>query len=451
MPRLRSETEPGRGHNIFNGRSRSGEHNEDTATGSGTGIKSSPSTREQLLEAAREKTSQFVARLGRPPGDEINGLDLSGMQPEELGATDDIKLAARSGDNAQAETDQFKHPTAIDLMQGLGFRQPESLRNRRQQVNDSDAFGDTGTSPSHAQRDVESGTPPPAFGGGGVLSHLLRLHASQLQHSRPGSVYSIDSDHESPFKSGTATPNLEPPHPPGIASPVRVKDRRKWYKNPSYTSTAALVQASMNLGRMSLPSSTNLSPIDQKEKAGRKNKRRKRREEEEVKLRIHISEIIVRQRYLMQLCRAFMRYGAPTHRLEEYMNMTARVLDVEAQFMYLPGCMLMSFDDPYTRTAEVKLVRVVQGLDLGRLEEVHDHHKRVTHDMMDMHSAIDELTELMQRKPRYPKWALVLLYGLGSAAVGPFAFSARPIDMPIIFVLGCCAGPGQVSCNNFLR
>jgi uncharacterized membrane protein YjjP (DUF1212 family) len=395
--------------------------------------------------AAREKTALFAARLGRPLDDVVGGMDLSGMRPEQLGSTDDMESRPRArSDVPRSETDQSKYQAAIDLMQGLGLAQPEGL-HQRPLGNDNVHSPGTGISQNAARRDVESPTSPSAFDGGGVLSHLLRLHASQLQHSRPGSTHSNDSDHEWQYKSGTATPNIEQPHSPGThtpgtQSPGRVKDRRKWYKDPSHTSTAALVQASMKLGQVSLPSTTHLPHLEQGEKGDRKKKRRRKRREDEVKLTIHISEIIVRQRYLMQLCRAMMRYGAPTHRLEEYMQMTARVLDVEAQFMYLPGCMLMSFDDTYTRTAEVKLVRVVQGLDLGRLEEVHNHYKRVTHDMMDIDSAIDELTELMQRKPRYPKWALVLLYGLGSAAVGPFAFSARPIDMPIIFVLGCCVG-----------
>jgi hypothetical protein len=33
---------------------------------------------------------------------------------------------------------------------------------------------------------------------------------------------------------------------------------------------------------------------------------------------------------IMQLCRALMKYGAPTHRLEEYMMMTSNVLDIKA-------------------------------------------------------------------------------------------------------------------------
>ena len=57
------------------------------------------------------------------------------------------------------------------------------------------------------------------------------------------------------------------------------------------------------------------------------------------------------------LCRALMLFGAPTHRLEEYLQMTARVLEIDSQFLYLPGCMIISFDDRSTHTTEVKIVR----------------------------------------------------------------------------------------------
>ena len=39
---------------------------------------------------------------------------------------------------------------------------------------------------------------------------------------------------------------------------------------------------------------------------------------------------------------------------------------------------------------------------------------------------------------------LVLVYGLASATVGPFAFQARPIDMPIAFALGSLLGTLQL-------
>lgn len=120
--------------------------------------------------------------------------------------------------------------------------------------------------------------------------------------------------------------------------------------------------------------------------------------------------------------------------------MTARVLDVDSQFLYVPGCMIMSFDDSSTRTTEVKLVRVVQGVDLGRLADTHNVYKNVIHDMIGIEEAGNELEELMAKKPRFNRYFIVLIYGLATAMVGPFAFDARPIDMPIIFFNGCLLG-----------
>lgn len=165
--------------------------------------------------------------------------------------------------------------------------------------------------------------------------------------------------------------------------------------------------------------------------------------EDEIQVTLQIAQIIARQRYIMQLCKALMRFGAPTHRLEEYMHMTAKALGVESQYLYVPGCMIMSFDDAATRTAEVKLVRVVQGVDLGRLADTHNVYKNVVHDVYGIEEAIHELEEIMNKSPRFNKWVIVFVYGLATAMVGPFAFNARPIDMPVIFFNGCLLGVMQ--------
>ncbi|KAH3513910.1 hypothetical protein KXV55_001550 [Aspergillus fumigatus] len=415
---------------------------------------SSVFSRDRWLQASRsvrEKTGRLADRLGRPEGQDANGLGSSLVPMEELGSQEDEKLAAffrnhkDSGPSDQPNLHMAVAAEAQELMQGFGLaemrqRKPSAEANEKESaVPESDAT----TLADRAATDVEAnGNPPPPLLGGGVLSALLRLQASQMEHSRTNSMYSApESDIEStPTLSGTVTPTPGVPHSASSPPPTRQKPQA-WYKKSRNSSTASLIHASMNMGRIGSASAWANANVPPPEiKSGSKGNKKKKKNDDEVKLRYHIADIIVRQRYIMQLCRAFMRYGAPTHRLEEYMQMTARVLDIEAQFMYLPGCMIMSFDDPYTRTAEVKLVRVPQGLDLGRLEEVHGCYKRVTHDMTDMQTAIGELTEIMDRKPRYPRWLVILLYGVGSAAVGPFGFSARPIDMPIIFVLGCCVG-----------
>ncbi|KAL1836129.1 hypothetical protein VTK73DRAFT_5191 [Phialemonium thermophilum] len=159
-----------------------------------------------------------------------------------------------------------------------------------------------------------------------------------------------------------------------------------------------------------------------------------------MRITVHIAEIISRHRYLVKLCRALMMYGAPTHRLEAYMAMSARVLGIEGQFLYLPGCMVVSFDDSSTHTTEVKIVRVAQGVDLGRLRDVHQIYKEVVHDRIGVEEATQRLDAVFARPPKYNNLVRVAMYGLASVTVAPFAFEGRFIDLPIAFALGALIG-----------
>lgn len=128
--------------------------------------------------------------------------------------------------------------------------------------------------------------------------------------------------------------------------------------------------------------------------------------------------------------------------------MSTRILEIEGHYLYLPNCMIVSFDDAQTHTTEVKLVRTNQEPDLSRLSDVHEMYKRVIHDdNVSVSDAITRLDEIMKRKPRYPRWVLVIVSGLASASVGPFAFGARPIDIPLAFLLGSLVGFMQLVLN----
>lgn len=120
--------------------------------------------------------------------------------------------------------------------------------------------------------------------------------------------------------------------------------------------------------------------------------------------------------------------------------MTARVLELDVQVLYIPGCMLISFDDSSTHTTEVKLVRTNQGINLGKLKDVHEIYKEVVHDVTGVEEATQRLECIIREKPKHHKWLLVLVYGFASACVGPFAFESNFIDLPIAFVLGLCLG-----------
>ncbi|KAI2788010.1 Pheromone-regulated membrane protein 10 [Penicillium oxalicum] len=410
-------------------------------------IQRSKHTMSQLI---RQKTTRLTERLGRP-SDEGEALNAS-ILPEDMGIPLEevqARRARRAADRLrmlEGGEEPHEPPPSAEahrLVRSITQAQDnQALRKRRPRgaYQRSGQSTPEGVLKGFAARRRSSG----GFGGGGILAQLLKLQAVQSASSRPESVITDDSDSDAQLSSGATTPrkvNSQSPSMslsmPNSGSATPRKEKLKWYKKSPHLSTASLVDASMNLSRASLPAGTAESLYQNKKQ--RKNKRRTRLEDE-IRVTVHIAEILARQRYIMQLCRALMRYGAPTHRLEEYMSMTARVLEVSGQFLYLPGCMIMSFDDPTTRTAEVKLVRMTQGIDLGRLADTHNVYKNVVHDLIGVEEATQELDEIMSRKPRFNKWILVLMYGFASATVGPFAFGARPIDMPMIFCLGCLVG-----------
>ncbi|PLB53562.1 DUF1212-domain-containing protein [Aspergillus steynii IBT 23096] len=338
-----------------------------------------------FAQRVRRAASRVGARLGRDPdgGDALN----ASLHPEGYGAIDDIQLAELMEADLHDDTFRLKLRNALDseahtLAQGLGLR---NLHPVGQTVGNGEEVN------------------------GGVLSHLVQSytgHRRQFSESTlsVASVASVESTASQDSQTGK----------------TKKPRKQKWYDEGEDESRV-----------------NGKAKGKGKEKAKLRGKGKKR----QVQLTEKIGAILARQQYMMRLCRALMKYGAPTHRLEEYMQMTANVLTVQGQFMYLPGCMIMSFDDPLTHTAEVKVVSVVPGLDLGRLAMTHNVYKNVMHGKLDVDQAISDLDELMKRKNRYHKpWVMVILSGLASVAVGPWGFDARPIDMPVIFLLGCLLG-----------
>ncbi|KAG5365783.1 Pheromone-regulated membrane protein 10 [Yarrowia sp. B02] len=170
----------------------------------------------------------------------------------------------------------------------------------------------------------------------------------------------------------------------------------------------------------------------------------KRRRRQEVKITVHIAELLQRQRFILRMCRALMLYGAPTHRLEEYMKMTSRVLEIDGQFLYIPGCMIVSFGDATTHTSEMQLVRCVQGVNLSKLQDTHEIYKEVVHDMIGVEEASNRLDEILRSKNLYPPWLCVIFFACGTGVVSPYAFRGRWADIPMCIILGSVVGFFQI-------
>ena len=326
--------------------------------------------------------------------------------------------------------------------------------------------------PEH-ERDHADYVPKPKTYNEGILSSLLRLYNEQGAATLSHPLKTLDrklaasnqplhsaEDENIASASSSATTSKE-------ASGQTTPKHQKWYskhENPSTTpSIAKLVSSSRILAQPTaapLTKAEQSTPPVQGKKAGMRPQRPRistrpssgtlqtifnkatgpQPSDDEFKVHLHVADVLKRHQYLLKLCRALMSYGAPTHRLEEYMRMSARVLEVEGQFLYIPGCMIISFDDSGTHTTEVRIVRTAQGVHLGKLRDTHEIYKEVVHDLIDLDEAMTRLNQVIKADNVFKPWFLVFVYGIASMCVGPFAFGARPIDMPIAFSLGCLLG-----------
>lgn len=267
---------------------------------------------------------------------------------------------------------------------------------------------------------------------GGLLSSLLKLSSASI----------IDR----PFVSGASCPAT----PRNVSGTVEARANNKWSQrnNSSPDRLRTINDSSSILGRPKSPKMLN--------KGSRQGTGKRRngsifdsakskltcrpRLEDEIRITVHIAETISRQNYLLKLCHALMSFGAPTHRLEEYMRMSARVLEIQGSFLYLPGCMIISFDDESTHTTDVRLVKTTQGVNLGLLKDIHEIYKEVVHDIIGVEEATQRLERLNMESPKHNKWVLVIVHGLASAAVAPFGVYTFWLQLSRLIILQLLKG-----------
>ncbi|KAF7511760.1 hypothetical protein GJ744_003491 [Endocarpon pusillum] len=280
------------------------------------------------------------------------------------------------------------------------------------------------TPPAH-ERHQQDYIPRPTEFKPSILSMLLKVHD---QHSagvvinRHSASDPFNTEHHdarpwrrrsgaklrSSSPSTAVTPGASPPSSEVSTPQTSGKStprRRKWYDKPSgsasTTSLSGLLDASMVLGA---PAASKAAPGAHKRTASRPHLTRPR---------------------TTGILSSAMHKLTPKHKNPNEILITPQRI---------------SFDDSDLHTTEVKLVKADPGVDLGKFRDTFDIYKQVVRDLIGVEEAMQRLDEVNKRPEKFNVWIKILMYGLASAFVGPFAFSARPIDMPIAFVLGCVLG-----------
>jgi uncharacterized membrane protein YjjP (DUF1212 family) len=147
----------------------------------------------------------------------------------------------------------------------------------------------------------------------------------------------------------------------------------------------------------------------------------------------------IKRHCLLRLGKAFIRFGAPTHRLEGIMKAARQALGLrEAHFVLLPSLMLVSFGNGVQGSTEMRLVKTPTGLDLGRLSETYSIYKDITHSCIGASEAAERLGSLLSPddKPFWGRGARICFGFLTAFLVCPMAFSGSLIDAAVAGIFG---------------
>lgn len=143
----------------------------------------------------------------------------------------------------------------------------------------------------------------------------------------------------------------------------------------------------------------------------------------------HPPAMINRQEFLIKLARSLMSFGAPSHRIESQLVSAARILEVEAEFIHLPGVIICSFGDQELGCSETHFVKCGGRLSLGALHKVHVVYRSVVHDEISAKKATEQLDDLLNAPPLYPIFFRCVLSFCLSALICPLAFGGSFLDM----------------------
>ncbi|KAK7060506.1 pheromone-regulated protein prm10 [Paramarasmius palmivorus] len=120
-----------------------------------------------------------------------------------------------------------------------------------------------------------------------------------------------------------------------------------------------------------------------------------------VKIEFNVVSMAHRQEFLLKLAKALMAFGAPSHRIESQLIAAGRILEVQAEFIHLPGVIICSFGDQEMGCSETHFVKCGGRLSLGALHKVHVIYRAVVHDEVSAKNATEQLEELLNAPPLY--------------------------------------------------
>lgn len=143
-----------------------------------------------------------------------------------------------------------------------------------------------------------------------------------------------------------------------------------------------------------------------------------------------------RRDFLLKLTQALLTFGSPSYRIESQLLAASVILEVDAEFVYLPGVIIVVFHNRETKTTRLHTVRSSGRLALTYLHRVHDIYKDVLHNQVRVTTGTKAIDNLLHTKPLYPVFFRCMLAFMCASVICPLAFGGSFVDM---WISGTCA------------
>ncbi|KAI8918345.1 hypothetical protein DFJ77DRAFT_428264, partial [Powellomyces hirtus] len=145
-----------------------------------------------------------------------------------------------------------------------------------------------------------------------------------------------------------------------------------------------------------------------------------------------------RRDFLIKLSRAFAVYGSPSHRLEHNLRSVSDALDVESNFVVLPGLILISFGNE-DHSSSTHLVKAPQGFNMAKLTAVNFLCRDLTDGSVMIDQALERLSEIRLGQD-YSRPVFLSTFPIVSFGIAIIGFKANWLESGMSAILGLVVG-----------
>ncbi|OAC98323.1 hypothetical protein MUCCIDRAFT_181517 [Mucor lusitanicus CBS 277.49] len=166
--------------------------------------------------------------------------------------------------------------------------------------------------------------------------------------------------------------------------------------------------------------------------------------EDRIRITFEIANILQKQEFLRKLCKSLMLYGCPAHRLEYAMRQVSRTLAVDAEYVFIPNVMLVTFIDSTTHTTETHFIRQSQTFEMHRLADIYRLEKLVAHGEVSVDEALEFIDKVYDQPPIYPLWLHPFVYALAAFSGCVLFYGGRWQEAGVAAALGMVFASNEI-------